>query len=127
MEELNLMSLEHIQEMQRKKKEEALLDNKVLKDINRNTELGKRNRDKFKEGERKFDTCNLYNPCPICDKCQNKASHLYVRCQACNIPICVHKHSDRAYMIRRNNFKLNVCNETKAELERMASKYENKF
>lgn len=121
------MTLEHIQEIKRKEKEERLLDSKVLKDIKNNTELGKRNRDKFKEGERKFETCALYNPCPICDKCQNKASHLYVRCQTCTIPICVHKYSDRAYLIRRDNFKLNVSDEAKVELERMASKYENKL
>lgn len=122
MEELNMTTLEEIQEIQKKRKEEALLDNKVLKDINRNTEFGKRNRDKFKEGENKFNTCSLYDPCPICDKCQTKASHLYVRCQTCQIPICVHKYSDRAYMIRRDNFKLNVSDEAKRQLMEMASR-----
>lgn len=81
-----------------------------------NNELFSRNKDVFQKHEKQFHTCSLYNPCPICDKCLNKASHLYVRCQNCNIPICVHTYGDRDKMIKRYNFKTIVDNEVYDEL-----------
>jgi len=50
--------------------------------------------------------CNMYKPCPICNKCQIKASHLYIQCQDCNVPLCIHTEKQRAMMIRRENFEL---------------------
>lgn len=126
MEELKFNSLEQVQELQRKKKLERLEDNKLLKDIEANKDFGKRNKDKFMEGEPKFNTCSLYNPCPICDKCQNKASHLYVRCQSCQIPICTHKYGDRKFMIRRENFKIDVTDEVKDLLKEMGDRVNEK-
>ena len=77
----------------------------------KNTRLGSPNKIVFEQKEKKFKTCPRYNPCPICDKCMNKASHLYVACQTCKIPMCSHKYSDREKMIRRENFSIPVTDE----------------
>lgn len=69
-----------------------------------NSRIGRRNADLFREGEPKYTSCPRYDPCPICDKCRNKASHLYVACQTCRIPICSHTYEDRERMIKRKNF-----------------------
>ena len=98
------------------KYEEQVLKN----DIQGNNKLFAKNRDLFAE-EKRLEHCSLYDPCRICDKCLNKASHLYVRCQNCKIPICVHKHKDRVKMIRRNNFKINVNDKVLNELERLSN------
>lgn len=76
-----------------------------------NTKLGSPNKIKYAQSERKFHTCPRYNPCPICDKCMNKASHLYVACKTCWIPICNHSHEDKKTMIKRRNFKAVVSEE----------------
>lgn len=83
-------------------------ENKLRRELKKNTLLGKRNRDIFENGEPKFKSCPRYNPCPICDKCLNKASHLYVSCQTCYIPICSHTYEDRDKMIKRRNFTVYV-------------------
>lgn len=84
-------------------------DEKELKKMaNDSKKFMARNKDIFEEGEPKFKTCTRYNPCPICDKCLNKASHLYVECQECQIPICTHTYKDKVFMIRRDNFKLSL-------------------
>ena len=119
-------SLEQVQELQKERKEEQLRDNKLLKEIQANNNYVRSNKDIFMEGEPKFETCSLYDPCPICSKCQNKASHLYVRCETCKIPICTHKYKDRQFMIRRENFKLNVPKEVKEHLKELGAKYEKK-
>lgn len=111
-------ALEFKQEMDKKKREEAIADNKLIKEIQGNKNLCKFNRTMFEEEEKKFNSCYLYNPCPICDKCQNKASHLYVKCQTCKIPICTHTYKDRKFMIRRDNFKLNVSKEVEEKIKR---------
>jgi len=49
-------------------------------------------------------TCPRYQPCPICYRCDNKASHLFVKCQVCEIPYCTHTQREREFMIRRENF-----------------------
>lgn len=73
-----------------------------------NKKNNKSNKEIFAEGEPRFHNCQWYEPCPICDKCKNKASHLYVRCQNCQIPICSHTHKNKSTMIRRANFELVV-------------------
>lgn len=79
-------------------------EQKLRRTMEANRKLGRRNKDVFQEGEPKFKTCPRYDPCPICDKCRNKASHLYVACQTCKIPICSHTYEDREKMIKRENF-----------------------
>ena len=82
------------------------LDEQKLKRIlEKNQLLGTRNRDRFEATEEKFHSCPRYDPCPICDKCRNKASHLYVARQTCTIPICSHTYADRDKMIKRKNFE----------------------
>jgi hypothetical protein len=124
METLKFNTMEQVQEIQRAKKLERLKDNKLMKEMNESANTFQRNKDRYKEGETKFHTCNLYNPCPICDKCQNKASHIYVRCQTCQIPMCTHKFNDRVFMIRRENFALEVGDLGKQELRELAKQYE---
>lgn len=82
-------------------------EQKLRRAMEGNNKLGASNKDLFKV-EPKFTTCKMYHGCPICYKCLNKASHLYVKCQTCQIPICAHTYKDRAKMIRRENFKLIV-------------------
>jgi hypothetical protein len=48
----------------------------------------------------------MYEPCPICFRCKVKASHLYVKCQDCQVPICRHSDKNRNMMIRRENFAI---------------------
>lgn len=87
-------------------------EQKLRRALDQNNKLGRRNRDNFEAGEPKFKTCPRYDPCPICDKCRNKASHLYVACQTCKIPICSHTYEDREKMIKRKNFTIPVTEET---------------
>lgn len=83
----------------------AKFSEKKLRDaLKDNTIMASRNKDLFEEHEPKFNTCLMYEPCPICDKCLNKASHLYVRCQSCQITACKHTDKDKNYMIKRKNF-----------------------
>ena len=96
-------------------------EQKLRRNLEANRKLGRRNRDVFEQGEPKFKTCPRYDPCPICDKCKAKASHLYKACETCNIPICSHTYADREKMIKRNNFTQIVTPEVMAaikELER---------
>ena len=96
-------------------------EQKLRRNLEANRKLGRRNRDIFEQGEPKFKTCPRYDPCPICDKCRAKASHLYKACETCNIPICSHTYTDREKMIKRNNFTQIVTPEVMAaikELER---------
>lgn len=79
-------------------------EQKLRRTLNENQKFGLRNKTVFESTEKKFYTCPRYNPCPICDKCMNKASHLYVSCQTCTIPICSHTYADREHMIKRKNF-----------------------
>ena len=86
------------------------------------SKLGTPNKKYFEETEPKFKTCPRYNPCPICDKCMNKASHLYVACQTCNIPICNHDYATRIKMIKRENFAIPVNEFTMSYLEGLDKK-----
>ena len=97
-------------------------EQRLRKELEGNTKLLSRNADAFREGEPRFHTCLSYDPCPICDKCRNKASHLYVKCQICEIPICVHTYKDREKMIKRHNFRFVVTEETMNKLKEVSSK-----
>ena len=83
-------------------------EQKLRRELDKNDRLMRNNKDVFEQNELKFHTCNRYNPCPICSKCQNKASHLYVSCQTCKIPICSHTYADRDKMIKRKNFTIYI-------------------
>ena len=83
-------------------------EQKLRRALEANQRLGRRNRDNFEAGEPKFKTCLRYDPCPICDKCRAKASHLYKACETCKIPICSHTYDDRDKMIKRKNFEVIV-------------------
>ena len=103
--------LEQLYEMAATKDEQGLSkmdEAKLKRELQGNNKLMARNKDIFAEGEPKFHTCKWYDPCPICEKCKNKASHLYVRCQTCKIPNCVHSHKDITKMIRRENFVFEI-------------------
>lgn len=99
-------------------------EQKLKKEIMNNKKLFAKNADIFAE-EKRFNSCSLYNPCRICDKCLNKASHLYVRCQNCDIPICTHKHKDRVTMIKRKNFTIKVSENTLKELRKLSEEVEH--
>lgn len=92
---------------------------KLRRNLDANKKLGSRNRDVFASGERRFKTCPRYNPCPICDKCQNKASHLYDSCRECKIPICTHTYEDRDRMIKRSNFSIPVSEEVMSAIREL--------
>ena len=92
-------------------------EQKLRRNLEANRKLGRRNRDVFEQGEPKFKTCPRYDPCPICDKCRAKASHLYKACETCNIPICSHTYADREKMIKRNNFTQIVTPEVMAAIK----------
>ena len=117
-----LINKEYIEQLEIDKKKERIQDNKLIKELGNSRPI-KTNKEIFEDEEPKAKTCIMYNPCPICHKCQNKASHLYVKCQTCKIPICTHKYKDREYMIRRNNFRIEVTDEVKKELKELGKKY----
>lgn len=66
--------------------------------------------------------CAMYEPCPLCFKCMNKATHLYARCVTCPLEFCGHNHKQRSFMIRRENFGIKVSKETYAKIKRVADK-----
>ena len=100
-------------------------EQKLRRNLEANRKLGRRNRDVFEQGEPKFKTCPRYDPCPICDKCRAKASHLYKACETCNIPICSHTYADREKMIKRNNFTQIVTSEVMAAIKELERKLDH--
>lgn len=100
-------------------------EQKLRRNLEANRKLGRRNRDVFEQGEPKFKTCPRYDPCPICDKCRAKASHLYKACETCNIPICSHTYADREKMIKRNNFTQIVTPEVMAAIKELERKLDH--
>ena len=86
-------------------------EQKLRRELDKNDRLMKNNKEIFEEKEPKMKTCHRYSPCPICSKCTNKASHLYVACQTCKIPICSHTYADRDKMIKRKNFIIYVADD----------------
>ena len=99
-------------------------EQKLRRNLEANHKLGRRNKDIFEQGEPKFKTCPRYDPCPICDKCRAKASHLYKACETCNIPICSHTYADREKMIKRNNFTQFVSSEVIDAIRKLGEKNE---
>lgn len=95
-------------------------EQKFRRMMNQNHNLGRRNRDMFAEEEPKMKTCPRYDPCPICDKCRAKASHLYKTCETCKIPICSHTYADREKMIKRENFTIFVEHNTMEMIKTLA-------
>ena len=100
-------------------------EQKLRRNLEANRKLGRRNKDIFEQGEPKFKTCPRYDPCPICDKCRAKASHLYKACETCNIPICSHTYADREKMIKRNNFTQIVTPEVMNAIRKLGEKINN--
>lgn len=100
-------------------------EQKLRRNLEANRKLGRRNRDVFEQGEPKFKTCPRYDPCPICDKCRAKASHLYKACETCNIPICSHTYADREKMIKRNNFTQIVSPEVMAAVRELGEELDH--
>lgn len=100
-------------------------DEQRLRRYLKNTKLGSPNKVVFEQTESKFRTCPRYNPCPICDKCMNKASHLYVACQTCKISICNHTYADRKKMIKRENFELPVDKSIYEAIEKLDKEITN--
>lgn len=97
-------------------------EQKLRRELDKNDRLMRNNKDIFEEAEPKFKTCPRYNPCPICSKCLNKASHLYVSCQTCKIPICSHTYADRDKMIKRKNFTIFVSDVIMNEIKELSKK-----
>lgn len=95
-------------------------EQKLRRNLAMNDKLGRRNKEIFEKGEPKFKTCPRYDPCPICDKCRTKASHLYVACQTCQIPICSHTYQDREKMIKRKNFTIIIEHDTMESIREMS-------
>lgn len=79
-------------------------ERRLRKSMDKSGPMIERNQVKFEREEPRFSTCSMYNPCPICDKCLNKGSHLFKRCETCKIPMCIHTYNDKKKMIRRENF-----------------------
>ena len=100
-------------------------EQKLRRNLEANRKLGRRNKDVFEQGEPKFKTCPRYDPCPICDKCRAKASHLYKACETCNIPICSHTYADREKMIKRNNFTQIVTPEVMATIKELGKELDH--
>lgn len=80
----------------------------VMKKAANDSQAFRSSKDIYLEEIERVGGCNRYDPCKMCYKCKNKASHLYVKCQLCRVPICVHKYSDVAKMIKRDNFKIEL-------------------
>lgn len=97
-------------------------EQKLRRELEGNKSMFARNKDTFAEHEPRFHTCKSYLPCPICDKCLNKASHLYIKCQNCKIPMCIHTYDNRKLMIRRKNFEIRVNKKTLIAIRKIANK-----
>ena len=95
-------------------------EQKLRRNLEQNNKLGRRNKEIYEKGERKFHTCPRYDPCPICDKCRAKASHLYKSCETCKIPICSHTYKNREDMIKRKNFVIKVDHETMETIKKIS-------
>lgn len=56
--------------------------------------------------------CDMYDPCPLCFKCMNKAVHLYAKCETCPVMHDAHTHKNRSWFIKRENFAIDVTEAT---------------
>lgn len=95
-------------------------EQKLRRELDKNDRLMRNNKDIFMEQEPKYFSCPRYLKCPICSKCMNKASHLYVACQTCKIPICSHTYADRDKMIKRKNFTIFVSDDIMKEIKQLS-------
>lgn len=95
-------------------------EQKLRRELDKNDRLMRNNKDIFMEQEPKYFSCPRYLKCPICSKCMNKASHLYVSCQTCKIPICSHTYADRDKMIKRKNFTIFVSDDIMKEIKQLS-------
>lgn len=68
--------------------------------------------------------CQDYNPCPINYECQNKAPHLMDKCVNCPVPKAKHNHKVRSWMIRRENFAIEVTDETGEKFKELSRNLE---
>lgn len=103
--------IEYLYEASSSKDENGLSvfdEQKMRRELSKNKNFMRKNKDIFAEGEPRFHTCKMYDPCPLCEKCKVKASHLYVKCQNCQINLCVHTDKDIRKMIIRPNFELKL-------------------
>jgi hypothetical protein len=74
---------------------------------------------------RKGEGCPRYQPCPICRKCGNKASHLFEKCYTCGIPLCTHNYKAKVMMIKRSNFSVIINQDVMDSLDEMATNVHN--
>lgn len=70
--------------------------------------------------------CEMYDPCPINYQCINKAAHLYKRCADCPVPHAAHNHKARAWAIRRENFAIDISDETGRQLDELSKRAKEK-
>lgn len=56
--------------------------------------------------------CDRYFPCPICYRCMEHSRHRKI-CENCKAGPCKHTDKQRALIIKRENFRLNVSQEVK--------------
>ncbi|MCX7610345.1 MAG: hypothetical protein N2043_02000 [Ignavibacterium sp.] len=68
--------------------------------------------------------CDMYDPCPICYKCMVKASHLYNKCEYCPVEFCAHDNKKRNLLISRENFAIDVTDETGKEFIKLSQSLE---
>lgn len=66
--------------------------------------------------------CPMYDPCPVCYKCQVKASHLYIQCAECPLEFCAHNYKQRSLIINRDNFAITVSKETFEKLSALSKR-----
>lgn len=68
--------------------------------------------------------CGWFVPCPICNKCMERADILYEKCRKCIYVYdrCNHKEKDRNLMIKRKNFSLKFSQEVLDEIKKMGER-----
>lgn len=107
-----LISKEQLESMEVEQKRLKHQEREMMQKMLKQPKM-KYNKDNYEEHEPRAQHCNLYNPCPVCSKCSNKASNLYYECQECLIPMCTHKHEDKSFLIKRSNFKVEATEDVK--------------
>lgn len=102
------------------KMKDVLLDQQFYKEMKMRTpNNSKTNKERFEEHPECFTECIRYSPCPICNKCLNKGSHLYEKCGECLIPRCNHKFTDKLFLIRRTNFRIHPDDNVKQNIREL--------
>jgi len=62
--------------------------------------------------------CDEYFPCPLCYRCMAESSH-NPKCKDCKAGNCKHNDEQRAKLIKRENFRLNVNDDVKEAIKNM--------